>query len=198
MYMRSIRTNIPGAYNGGVWEMEGNVKKKVKEIRFDMDKCVGCRSCEIVCSQIHATPKYASVNPSKARIQVIIDEFGDCYVAIRGGQYTEAECNARNSFTIRGREFSTCVLCPASCPSRDLFKDPESGLPLKCDGCEEEDTDVPYCVRECHTGALTYVEKEIEVEPKKAEELSTALLTLLKKHGLEKVIESIAKVAKEI
>ncbi|MCS7280384.1 MAG: (4Fe-4S)-binding protein [Desulfobacterota bacterium] len=179
--------------------MEGQrIKKKIKEIRFNMDKCTGCRSCEIVCSQIHATPKYASVNPARARIRVLIDEFSDNYIAIRAGQYTEAECNARNAFTIKGREFKTCEFCPASCPSRDSFKDPESGLPLKCDGCEGEDTDIPFCVKECHPGALTYVEREVEIEPRKTDELTVSVMTLLRRHGLEKVIDTIAKVAKEI
>ncbi len=176
----------------------GNIMgKRIKEIRFDMDKCNGCRSCEIVCSQIHANPKYASVNPAKARIRVIIDEFKDTYIAVRAGRYTDAECNARNAYTIEGKEFGTCELCPASCPSRDAFKDPESGLPLKCDGCEGEDTDVPFCVRECHSGALTYVEKEVEVEPKKSDELLDSVSALLKRYGLEKVIESIAKLSRD-
>jgi benzoyl-CoA reductase subunit BamC len=199
MFTKSTKISTPGESKKGECDMEvEKTKKRIKEIRFDMDKCNGCRSCEIVCSQIHASPKYSSVNPAKARIRVIIDEFADNYIAIRAGQYTEAECNARNSFTIRGREFGTCEFCPASCPSRDAFKDPESGLPFKCDGCEGEDTDTPWCVRECHSGALTYVEKEVEEEPKKTDELSVSVLTLLRRHGIEKVVDTIAKVAKEL
>lgn len=178
--------------------MDGRGKtKKIKEIRFNMDKCTGCRSCEVVCSQVHSNPKYASVNPSRARIRVIIDEFMDTYLAVRAGQHTESECNARNSFTIRGREFGTCDFCPASCPSREAFFDPDSGLPIKCDGCEGEDVDVPYCVRECYPGALTYVEREVEEELRTKDELFDSLRSLLKRHGLEKIVDVIVRVSKE-
>ena len=32
------------------------IKKKIKTIKIDADKCNGCRACEIVCSAFHATP----------------------------------------------------------------------------------------------------------------------------------------------
>ena len=47
------------------------IKKKIKTIKIDADKCNGCRGCEIVCSAFHATPKYSSNNPARSRIQVI-------------------------------------------------------------------------------------------------------------------------------
>jgi benzoyl-CoA reductase subunit BamC len=38
--------------------VKGELKKKiVKEIRVDLDKCLGCRACEVACSAIHASPK---------------------------------------------------------------------------------------------------------------------------------------------
>ncbi len=55
--------------------MKGGLKKKiVKEIKVDIDKCTGCRSCEMACSAFHAVPKYSSLNPAKARIRVFMDE----------------------------------------------------------------------------------------------------------------------------
>jgi len=38
------------------------IKKKIKTIKIDADKCNGCRGCEIVCSAFHAAPKYSSNN----------------------------------------------------------------------------------------------------------------------------------------
>ena len=46
-------------------------KKIVKTIKIDVDKCNGCRACEVICSSFHATPKYSSNNPERARIRVI-------------------------------------------------------------------------------------------------------------------------------
>ncbi|MDH3884262.1 MAG: 4Fe-4S binding protein, partial [Desulfobacterales bacterium] len=36
---------------------DGSEKKIVKQIKVDLDKCIGCRACEIACSAFHATPK---------------------------------------------------------------------------------------------------------------------------------------------
>jgi len=175
--------------------------KIVKEIRVDVDKCTGCRSCEMACSAFHAVPKYSSLNPARARIRVIIDEARDIYVPIRAGEYTQAECNGRNLYTINGKEYSECSFCPASCPSRDYFKEPDSGLPLKCDMCEDEPPlPEPMCVQACQQDALTYVEREEAVtqqkEEVKLEEMEIVFEALIKKHGKKKVMDTFARLSK--
>ena len=47
------------------------IKKIIKTIKIDADKCNGCRGCEIICSAFHATPQYSSINPARSRIQVV-------------------------------------------------------------------------------------------------------------------------------
>ena len=49
----------------------GKVKKKVKAITIDADKCNGCRACEVICSSFHASPRYSSSNPARPRIRVV-------------------------------------------------------------------------------------------------------------------------------
>ncbi|MBW1913078.1 MAG: (4Fe-4S)-binding protein [Deltaproteobacteria bacterium] len=168
--------------------------KIVKEIKVDVDKCTGCRSCEMACSAFHAIPKYSSINPARARIHVVMDELRDVYVPIRAGEYTQAECNGRNLYTINGKEYSECSFCPASCPSRDLFKEPDSGLPLKCDMCEDD----PPLSEACEFEALTYEEREEEgvEEEEKPGELKIAYESLVKKHGLKKVMDTFGRLAK--
>jgi ferredoxin len=109
--------------------------KKVKVIKIDVDKCNGCRACEAICSAFHAAPKYSSTNPERSRIRVLFDPLKDVYVPVLAGEYTEAECNGRDVYTIDGKQYDECSFCRASCPSRKLFKDPDSDLPLKCDMC---------------------------------------------------------------
>ena len=137
--------------------MTGEKKKKiVKTIKIDVDKCHGCRACELICSAFHAAPKYSSNNPARARIRVI---------------------------------------SRASCPSRDEFKEPDSGLPLKCDMCEGEDE--PLCVKWCIADALTLEEREEEVEEEEEqEELEIGLESLADKHGLEKLRDALARMSK--
>ena len=61
----------------------------------------------------------------------------DIYIPVFAGEYTAAECTGRDKYIIDGKEYDECGFCRASCPSRDLFKEPDSGLPLKCDMCED-------------------------------------------------------------
>ena len=144
--------------------------KAIKTIKIDPDKCTGCRACEMACSAFHAEPKYSTVNPKRSRIRVFRDELNDVYVPIPAGEYTQAECNARYTITINGKEYGECTFCRASCPSRDLFKEPDSGVALKCDACGEPMPEGgPMCVQWCVSDALTYAPERIE-EVKVAEE----------------------------
>ena len=109
----------------------GEKTRIVKEIKVDTKECVGCRACEIACSAFHAIPKYSSINTARSRIMVVMDETRDIFVPIRAGQYTEAECNGRNRYMIDGKEYDECTFCPASCPSRGAFRDPDSRSPAQ-------------------------------------------------------------------
>ena len=175
--------------------------KKVKEIKVDTSKCVGCRACEMACSAFHAVPKYSSINTGRSRIMVVADEFRDIFVPIRAGEYTQAECNGRNRYVIDGKEYDECTFCPASCPSRSAFREPDSGLPLKCDMCESDPPlEQPMCVDACTFGALTYEEKEVEVEKEEEQvkrgEMELAYEVLIKKFGKKKVLDTFNRLSK--
>jgi benzoyl-CoA reductase subunit BamC len=184
----------------GVVTVKGGSKKKIiKEIKVDIDKCTGCRSCEMACSAFHSVPRYSSLNPARSRIRVFIDEIKDQYVPIRAGDYTQAECNGRNLYVIDGKEYSECAFCPASCPSRDYFKEPDSGLPLKCDMCEDvPPLPEPMCVQACKFDALTYVEREEEIVEEEIVrgEMEIGIEALIKKYGAKSVRDAIARVTK--
>ena len=180
--------------------MEGTKKKKiVKTIRIDVDKCNGCRACEVICSSFHATPKYSSNNPERARIRVIHFPLRDLYVPVYAGEYVAAECAGRNTYTIDGKEYDECAFCRASCPSRDLFKEPDSGLPLKCDMCESDPTLAqPMCVQWCLADALIFEEREEEVEEEETvEEVEIGLQSMADKVGWQKILDTAARMSKK-
>ena len=171
--------------------------KIVKTIRIDVDNCNGCRACEVICSAVHAAPKYSSNNPSRSRIRIIRDPLRDIYVPVLAGEYTVAECAGRDKYMIDGKEYDECSFCRASCPSREEFKEPDSGLPLKCDMCEGEE-DGPMCVRWCLVDALIYEEREEEVEDDAVQaELEIGLEALIDKHGLQSLLDSISRLSKK-
>lgn len=174
------------------------IKKKVKTIKVDADKCNGCRSCEIICSSFHATPKYSLSNPARSRIQVIRHPIQDIWVPVFAGEYTPAECMGRDKYIIGGKEYDECGFCRAVCPSRDLFKEPDSGLPLKCDMCEGEEK--PLCVEWCLNDVLIFEEREEEVdeeEEQRLEDMEIGLEALADKYGLDKLKEALSRMTKE-
>jgi benzoyl-CoA reductase subunit BamC len=174
--------------------------KMVKEIKVDLDKCIGCRACEVACSGFHASPPYSSINPARSRIRVVMDLLNDVYVPLRAGDYSAAECAGRNTFKINGKEYSECSFCSVSCPARDLFREPDSGLPLKCDMCESDpNLELPMCVEVCRCGALTYVEKEVIVavaEEKRRDEVELGLESLVNRFGADRVFDELRKISK--
>ncbi len=179
--------------------------KKDKIIKINTDKCTGCRSCEVVCSTFHATPKYSITNPGRARIHVFRNELADEYIPVYASEYTQARCNGRQIHTISGKEYNLCTFCGASCPSRDIFKEPDSGLPLKCDLCENDPPlEVPMCVQVCEPGCLTYEEREISGEAiaedesaiMKRREMEKGLELLVRKYGIKTVQESLTHIKK--
>jgi benzoyl-CoA reductase subunit BamC len=173
-----------------------NKKKIIKTIKINVDKCNGCRACEMICSAFHAAPKYSSNNPARSRIRIIREPLSDIYVPVYAGEYAAAECAGRDKYTIDGKDYEECAFCRASCPSRSEFKEPDSGLPLKCDMCEGEEE--PLCVKWCTVDALTIEEREEEeAEAEKTEDVEIGLASMVDKYGLQKVMETVARISKK-
>jgi benzoyl-CoA reductase subunit BamC len=175
------------------------MKKIIKTIRVDVDKCNGCRACEMICSAFHAAEKYGTTNPGRARIRVIREPLRDIYVPVFAGDYSPAECAGRDIYIIDGKEYEECAFCRASCPSRDVFKEPDSGLPLKCDMCEDDPPqEEPLCVQWCLNDALIYEVREEEVEEDvKLDEMEIGLESMVDKYGLQKVIDAVARMSEK-
>jgi len=136
-----------------------------KKIIILKDKCVGCRSCEFICSLEHI----GSYAPWLSRIKVKRNEelclavpetcrncedalcMEACPVgAIKISQNTgipivdEAECTG-------------CRLCIDVCPFRVIWFDESRNIAYKCDLCDGN----PKCVEVCPTDALIYMNKNI-------------------------------------
>ncbi|MFH1807562.1 MAG: (4Fe-4S)-binding protein [Pseudomonadota bacterium] len=174
-------------------------KKTIKTIKIDVDKCNGCQACEVICSSMHASPAYSCNNPARSRIRVVRDPLADIYIPVYAGEYTAAECAGRDQYTIDGKKYGECAFCRASCPSRDLFKEPDSDLPLKCDMCESDPSlDTPMCVQWCLAEALIYEEREEEVVHDEApEDVDVGLEALANKHGWDTVRDAMKRMNKK-
>jgi Fe-S-cluster-containing dehydrogenase component len=120
------------------------------KIKIDPSKCCGCKLCEVACSLKHND----SVNPSGSRIRVYVGE--ELCIPVMAGPFTDAACNSKDTIIFNKNEVDGCVICRASCTSKSAFKEPETGIPLKCDLCGEPPN--PECVKWCAADALTVIE----------------------------------------
>jgi benzoyl-CoA reductase subunit BamC len=174
--------------------------RTVKEIRIDIEKCTGCRACEMACSAFHAKPRYSSVNPARSRIRVVTDEINDEYVPVRAGNFTRSECDGRHFYQLDGKQYGECSFCRASCPSRDFFIEPDSGLPLKCDMCEDEPPLAePLCVTVCQPGCLTYEVRQVETVTSELDDravMEKGLESLVSQHGIDALIDKLKQLSK--
>jgi len=128
------------------------------------------------------------------------DDLKDAYVPIRAGDYTPVECNGRHIYTINGKEYRECSFCRVACPTRGYFKDPDTGLPLECDMCESNPPlEEPWCIKVCGSGALTYIERSVEITKKdvEREEIIIGLETLADKFGIQRVIDTVARMSEK-
>ncbi|WP_419662887.1 4Fe-4S ferredoxin iron-sulfur binding domain protein [Desulfosarcina variabilis str. Montpellier] len=120
------------------------------KIKIDHTKCCGCKLCEVACSLSHT----GAVNIQCSRIRVYIGE--EFCLPVIAGPYTEAACNSKGVVMYEGHEVDECVVCRASCPVKSVFKEPDVGIPLKCDFCGDPPN--PQCVLWCPAEALTLVD----------------------------------------
>ena len=129
---------------------------------IDVDKCSGCRICEMVCSTDHTN----ECNPERSRIRVLLTEEDGlienvpmtcmhcekafCEAACpTGAILREAETGAR---VTAPEKCIGCRSCVYACPvGASLFDWPQR-IAVRCDLCRGE----PLCARYCPTGALAY------------------------------------------
>jgi len=131
-------------------------------INVDIEKCNGCKLCELACSLKHE----GVACPARSRIEII--EIKDTlFVPTYCFQCEDASCmkvcpvnaltrDSKNDLIIMDKE--TCINCKAcafACPFGAIGIDSE-GKTFKCDLCDGE----PLCVQVCPVNALSYTHPE--------------------------------------
>lgn len=139
----------------------------MNDIFVKLDKCVGCRQCEISCAVYHSRAKelYAAVRETpKPKQRVRLATEGQAIYSVRCFHCEDARCVAaciggamrRDEET--GRVYNIpercigCWMCVMVCPYGVIRRDEGIRKALKCDRCPDEE--VPACVRDCPTKAL--------------------------------------------
>jgi len=132
----------------------------------DIEKCVGCRTCEVACS----LKNLGNSNPTRSRIRVIryerLGEFHN-YVPMVCQQCSTPLCMEACPVKAISRNPETdamvvdedtcvgCKVCAMVCPIGGVSIDPVSHVAYKCDLCDGD----PECVKYCDVEAISYIPK---------------------------------------
>ncbi|MDP2718340.1 MAG: 4Fe-4S dicluster domain-containing protein [Dehalococcoidia bacterium] len=137
-----------------------------KILSTDLDKCGGCRTCELICSWSHDK---GTIRPSVARIHVFKEESLGINIPMFCQQCEKAPCMEACPVNAIYRDFGTsatiinhemcigCKACMIVCPYGAIGFDSDKHQLLKCDLCQGD----PQCVKWCPREALRYETAEI-------------------------------------
>ncbi|HIR68859.1 MAG: 4Fe-4S dicluster domain-containing protein [Oscillospiraceae bacterium] len=141
----------------------------MKQLVVKPEKCIGCRTCELVCSFGH----YQKFSPRLSNITVLEYEAATLAVPVVCQQCEDASCMkvcpvhaiSRNEDGIVTINYDACIgcrLCTNACALGNMSYSPRLRKVFKCDQCGGD----PKCVRYCPGGALTY-EDAGRMDPRK-------------------------------
>ena len=131
----------------------------MKIITVNIEKCDGCRLCELACS-LKNTGEF---NPSRAKIQVMgFDEVFSlpmtcfqcespyCADVCPAGAITKDEVTG--VISISKVRCTGCKICTLACPFGNIVFSSVERIATKCELCDGD----PECVKFCPTGALEF------------------------------------------
>ena len=148
----------------------------MKEIFVNMEKCLGCKSCELACAVEHSRTRHLFTALSERplpRKRVFVEQGEGKKVPLQCRHCREAPCvdacisgalrwDSQLNLVVHNRERCVgCWMCIMVCPFGVIGREKESRVAIKCDRCPERDE--PACVEACPTGTLLFAALE-EVE----------------------------------
>ncbi|MHC1604739.1 MAG: 4Fe-4S dicluster domain-containing protein [Candidatus Methanofastidiosia archaeon] len=135
-----------------------------KTIVIDVEKCTGCRLCELACSLEHEK----NCNPARSRIHALIWAEEGVSVPVVCCQCDDAPCVQVCKFEALKRDASTgavivvedncigCKMCMMACPYGCIGYNKDKHVVFKCELCEGD----PECVKFCPTDAIRFIKME--------------------------------------
>ena len=146
---------------------------QVREIFVRIDRCTGCRSCEIACAVEHSASKslFAAISETPVpRKRLYIEAAEDYNIPLLCRHCEDAPCVqscitgalSQDALTrVVSHDAEKCIgcwMCTMVCPYGVIGRKKEQRVAIKCDRCP--DRDEPACVCACPTQALVFAEEE--------------------------------------
>lgn len=141
-----------------------------KQLIIKPEKCIGCRTCELMCSFGH----YAQFNPKMANVTVMEYEAASVAIPVMCLQCEEPTClkvcpvsaisrNEDGAVVMNYDRCIGCKMCMNACPLGNISYHPALRKVFKCDLCGG----APKCARYCPSGAIQFVDADLLPERKK-------------------------------
>ena len=155
-----------------IQENEGKVQNdyRGKRIFLDVDRCIGCRSCEVACFYGHGLQQNLThaVAEEIAQFPYHCRHCEDpvCIAACPRDAIERREDGViyRSKFKCIG-----CMSCALACPFAAINEKLVQQIVSKCDLCVArlEEGEEPACVSTCPSGALQFLPVDEAIEMKK-------------------------------
>jgi len=132
-----------------------------KILMISPEKCIGCRSCELICS----FSKEKEFNPKQSAVSVFSYDDAAISIPMMCMQCEDASCvkvcpvgalqmNEPGAVKIDREKCIVCKMCISACPLGNISFDSRKKKIIKCDLCEGD----PQCEKICPTGAIQFGE----------------------------------------
>lgn len=136
-------------------------KSLSKILMISPEKCIGCRSCELVCS----FNKNQEFNPKHSAVSVLSYDEAAVSVPMMCMQCEEPSCmkvcpvnaisrNDLGATSIDEKKCIVCKMCISACPLGNISFNSKDKKVIKCNLCDGE----PQCAQVCPSGAIQYKE----------------------------------------
>jgi len=142
---------------------------EMKEVFVRLDRCLGCKSCEMACRVEHSTSKslFGSISEKPLPIRRLYVEKAEgqnvplvcrhcadapCVAVCRtGAMFQDPVTGIVDRYT---EKCVGCWMCAMICPYGVIGRQAGVRVAVKCDRCK--DLDEPACVRACPAGTLVF------------------------------------------
>lgn len=125
------------------------------------EKCIGCRSCELICS----FNKNGHFNPKQSAVSVLTYEEAAISVPVMCMQCEDPSCkkvcpteaiskNEVGAVVFDDNKCIVCKMCVSACPLGNITFDSKERKVVKCNLCDGD----PKCAQFCPSGAIQYKE----------------------------------------